>query len=767
MNIKQFHRRIAAMVLMLAAVVCLLGSTLYDVQVNSGEEYYLRSQARVEEKQAVDAGRGQILDRNGRVLVSDRTVYQVTLKTDLMGTKEEKARNILALVRAAAELGVEWTDTQLPVTREQPFQYTEENPFYTVEADEAGNEIRSLTRLGRLGVKLNWIRDPAAPPEEEQAPEEEEEPDLWERLKTFLTGEEPEPEPPAQPEPEEPYVLPDAEELLGILCSYFQLHGDGAVDEKLAAENGTEVPVLNIGDLDPVEARLAAGVLYELELRDQDIYYVNYVFARDVSVDFITRVKELKLRGVEVEAGTVRQYHTDSAPHILGRTGYMTSQEEIDYYTSLDANGDGEPDYQQDDVVGRDGAELAFESWLRGTPGERILERNTAGKIIDSQWTRDPSPGNNVVLTLDLNLQQAVENILAEGIPALASEETQGGACVVLDVKTAEVLAAASWPTYRLSTYQEDFAANSADPLRPFNNRAFSGAYPPGSTFKMITAIAGLQEGVIDTQTRIRDLGVYTYYPGYSPKCWIYRQNGRTHGLMNVTSAIENSCNYFFYDVGRQVGIERLGDYAARFGIGQPTGLELQENTGVMAGPAYSESVGSQWYEGSTLSVAIGQESTQVTPLQLANYVSTLVNGGQRHAVHLLKEVRSADFSKVVYRTEPQVVATVDISPENLEAVKEGMLAVASRGAGARWFNEFDYQWGAKTGSAQVSLETESNSVFVCFAPYDDPEIAVAVVVEHGGSGSGLAGMAAQVMHAWDAGTTASEVPGQENTLVP
>ena len=409
--------------------------------------------------------------------------------------------------------------------------------------------------------------------------------------------------------------------------------------------------------------------------------------------------------------------------------------------------------------------ERAFESYLRGRSGTKAVERNTKGQVVSETWLSEPEPGNNVVLTLDIGLQAYVENLLAESVPKLPSEKKEGAACVVLDVESAEVLAAANYPTFDLTNYAQELADKGDDPLKPFLNRAFNGAYPPGSTFKPLTAIAGLEEGIITPTTMIRDLGQYNFYGPNGPKCWIYRQGGRTHGNINVSKAIEVSCNYFFYDVGRQLGIDLLDDYAARFGLGEPTGIELDERTGVMASPEYTESHGQTWYHGNTLSVAIGQESSQFTPLQLANYIATLVNGGTRHAAHMLKEVKSSDFSQVVQSYEPQVLETIEIQDQNLKAVKVGMLSL-TQGSLSGAFQGLPFQVGAKTGSAQTGLQSDSHAVFVCFAPFDDPEIAVAIAVEHGGSGGELAYMAADVLsYYFSSQETREEIPA-ENTLV-
>ena len=339
---------------------------------------------------------------------------------------------------------------------------------------------------------------------------------------------------------------------------------------------------------------------------------------------------------------------------------------------------------------------------------------------------------------------------------------------MVLDVNSGDVLASASYPTYDLSTFLQNYTELANDPLNPLFNRATQGIYPPGSTFKMVTAIAGLQEGVITPTDEILDTGRYTYYKDYQPQCWYYRQYGRTHGKENVSEAIRDSCNIFFYDVGRRLGISLLDEYAQKFGLGEYTGIEVYESKGHVAGPGYTESLGQKWYDGNTLPAAIGQENNQFTPIQLANYVATLANGGTHYSAHLLKEVKSSDFSQVVYQYEPEVLNELDLDPENLEAVTRGMLMVTQPGGSAYsyGFNTLDIQVAAKTGSAQVSSATESNAVFVCFAPYEDPEIALAIVVEKGGSGSTLSSIAVEILDYYFSSGSGMETVEGENTLL-
>lgn len=315
---------------------------------------------------------------------------------------------------------------------------------------------------------------------------------------------------------------------------------------------------------------------------------------------------------------------------------------------------------------------------------------------------------------------------------------------MALDISDGGVLAMVSLPGYDEATFSADYPALSADEKKPLMNRAVQGLYAPGSTFKLVTAAAALEEGFLTPETQILDTGRYTYYDSPQPQCWLYRQEGKTHGLETVSEAIADSCNIFFYDAGRRVGIETLGDYAHALGLGEKTGIELAgEQAGVVAGPTYTESIGGTWYEGSVLSAAIGQENNRFTPLQLAHMTATLVGDGNRWQVHLLKQVEGEEPQEKVS------LGQVRLSPENVAAIQEGMLAVTQSGSLATAFQDLPVQVGAKTGSVQVTGKETSNAVLVCFAPYDDPQIALALVAEQGGSGAALGEAAAQVIETY------------------
>ena len=508
------------------------------------------------------------------------------------------------------------------------------------------------------------------------------------------------------------------------------------------------------------DARLLVGVRYELSLRAKEIIWSGYVFATGVDMDFISAVRERSLAGVVISPVTTRKYATTYAAHVLGRTGDI-QRDEWPAYKELG--------YAMNETVGIDGAEKAFESLLRGQAGKQLVERNAKGKIVSHSWKEEPAPGHNVALTIDLPLQQKVEDTLAAKLPTLTDEGAGGGAAVMIDVNSGDVLAMASYPTYDLTTIYKDaelYNAAKEDPLNPFLNRATHGLFAPGSTFKPMVATAALEEGVITPKTKVQDTGVYRYYSSPQPACWLWRQSRATHGYVNVSKAIEVSCNVFFYEVGRLTGIRTIDDYAAKFGLGQPTGIELPEQVGVVAGPDYTTSLGQTWYEGNVMSAAIGQENNQFTPLQMANYTATLANGGTHYAAHLLKSVKSNDYAETIETYQPKVLDQIDIDPENLAAIHKGMIDLTTTGSLRGYFRNLDFTVAAKTGSVQVAGQDTSNATFICFAPADDPQVALAIVAQKGGSGSGLAGLAADILdyyfNAQNSFTTATE----ENTLL-
>lgn len=490
------------------------------------------------------------------------------------------------------------------------------------------------------------------------------------------------------------------------------------------------------------QARLIVGVRYELDGRS------SYTFAEDVSTELLGRITDGKYRGVTIKTAAARVYNTKLAAHILGTVGAIW-QEEWRSDESTGYVGYADKGYNMNDLVGKDGVEKAFEEYLHGKDGKRLIITDENGKITGELYTREPQPGGTVALTIDIDLQQVVEDTLASTIQGMIDKDSneRGGAAAVIQVGTGEVLAMASYPTYDLETFNQDYDELVKDERLPMFNRATQGVYAPGSTFKLCTSVAALEEGIITPSTIIEDKGIYTYYVDPQPMCWIWRQAHTTHGRINVSQAIVDSCNYFYYEVGRLTGIKKLDEYATAFGLGQSTGIEIGDVSGVLASPEWAEAHDREWTDGQTITAAIGQSYNLFTPLQLANYVATLVSGGEHYEAHLLKNVKSYDNSRVVDVYGKGPMNDLNISDSTMAAVTKGMHDLTYDSLRSA-FSRCVVEAGAKTGSAQVGTDI-ANGTFVAYAPYDDPEIAIAIVVEKGGSGSLLANAAVDIINAW------------------
>ena len=508
------------------------------------------------------------------------------------------------------------------------------------------------------------------------------------------------------------------------------------------------------------DARLVIGVRYELHSRD------SYTFAEDVSSEVLSLITDGRYEGVSIRSASARVYNTTLAAHILGTIGPIW-QEEWSSNEKTGYVGYADKGYSMNDLVGKDGVEKAFEEYLRGTDGRRLITTDEDGKLTGELYTREPQPGGTVAQTLDIDLQAEVELALAQTITGMIDEDSneRGGAAAVVSVGSGEVLALASYPTYDLSTFNEDYEDLVADERLPMFNRATQGTYAPGSTFKMCTAVAALESGIITPSSIIQDRGIYTYYRDPQPMCWIYRQGGSTHGRINVTQAITVSCNYFFYEVGRLTGIRTLDSYASQFGLGQSTGIEIGDSSGVLASPEWADSHNQEWTDGQTITAAIGQSYNLFTPLQLANYIATLVGGGEHYQAHLLKNVKEYDNSRLLYVYDDEPLNTVEMSDSTIEAVTKGMHELTVSGGVAFAFRDCVVSAGAKTGSAQVGTDI-ANGVFVAYAPYEDPEIAVAIVIEKGGSGAALATTAVEIINSWFSHAQDDSAAMGENTLL-
>lgn len=515
-------------------------------------------------------------------------------------------------------------------------------------------------------------------------------------------------------------------------------------------------------------------------------------FSSTKSVQLSSNVSEISLHefteqnadfpGVNIVESPIRSYPSGSlASHVLGYVGKISSEE---YAENKD-------NYTQNDIIGRTGIEYVFEKYLKGTDGIKQIDMAVDGTITDEYIAEEAIGGNDVVLTIDANLQKVTEEALKNNIQKIASGgfgkayAATAGSAVVMNVKTGEVLAIASYPDYEPQLfadgisnekYQEYISEAAHSPLF---NRAISSTSSPGSTFKMATAIAALESGAVTTNEKINDVGIYKYSKDYNPKCWTYSSYGRGHGYLNISDAIKHSCNYFFYEMGNRIGIDTLSSYAKYLGLGQKTGIELpSEGAGSVSSKENSAKKGETFTGGNTLQAAIGQHDNSFTPIQMAKYTSMIANGGKKIDVTIVKTIMDANGNEISKEEINEYVnqklgLQEDTTPEelfkeeNVGAILEGMRGVTSESGGTayQYFKDFNIEVGGKTGSAQTGIEGKTNGWFVGFAPFDDPEIAIVVMVENAGSG-GYTAEAARDIIAEYFGMNANKIT-EDMTAIP
>ncbi len=637
----------------------------------------------------VRAARGEILDRNGNVLVSNRASYDLIITNYALFNAPDPNESLRQLVALGNELGVEFTD-HLPITKTKPYAYT--------DSAFSGTWGYYFTEFLR---HYEWDSDIAAP------------------------------------------------QLFKLLRSRFHIPNDWT-DE---------------------EVRGVIGIRYELDLR----YYTalpTYTLMTDVDATQLAELMELSTPGMSVLSTTVREYNTQYAAHLLGRIGPMDPDE----YEVLKDQG-----YAMDAYVGKDGLEKVFEAQLHGVDGTLRTTVDQDGNVLSQSYVKMPVAGNNVELTLDIDLQMSAEKALEATILDLREhgvngegegEDAKGGAAVVIDIKTGEVIACASYPTYDISNYSRDFNDLVSDKYAPLFNRALSAAYPPGSTFKMATAIAALDSGKnITRMTGVEDLGIYTYYEDYQPACLYWTNYHMTHGLVNVDKALAVSCNYYFYEVGRITGWQEIDKVAKTLGLGEPTGIELPEEIGQRGNPETKKKVYADypelqaWTGGDVLSLSIGQSECRFTPLQLAVYTAALANRGVRYKATILSRIISADYQTLIYESKPEILSKLEISDEAYGAYLNGMrLAVTDEnGTAHKVFEDYEIPVCAKTGTAQHGSAGSDHASFVCFAPMDDPQIAIAVYVENGAQGGKLGNVARAIFDVYFAFVAENDTVQGEN----
>lgn len=662
--------RFAIIKLIIAVMICAIAYRLADLQINKGEQYMEVAEERLTTNIVKKAPRGEIFDRYGEPLVSNKVAYDLVLQYAGQNG-EELNRTIKSVLEILDSEGCTTEDT-LPISY-APYNYEFEQKETTQE---------------------EWF---------ENNPYNDKE------ITSGMSADE-------------------------VIAAYKEIY-------KIPAEYSED------------EQRRIIGIRYEAQTRGFS-QISPFVMAEDITVGAVARIKEMSsvLKGVSISNNYVREYNKPGvATHIIGRTGKINAEE----YEKNRENG-----YGMNDIIGKEGIERWAEKYLRGTDGTTGSVKRINNKEVSLIDDVDPVPGHSVTLTIDSNLQAQTEEILAKHIKRIRTSAPGGekkgadcnaGAVVLLDVKTGDTIAAATYPTYDMSRFDEDYEKLAQDKANPFYNRSVSGLYSPGSTFKPLSAIAAMQSGHLTPKEMIETKGIYTFYDDYQPSCWIWSENHITHGRINVSTAIEQSCNYFFYEVGRRMGIDTLSKYASEFGLGEYTGIELTEEArGAMASPTYKAEIiknitNRAWFGGDTLQAAIGQSYSLFTPVQLANYAATIANGGVRHKVNLIKSIRSSVDGSIIAEFPAQVVGEVDMSDDVLNAVKNGMRRVIDEGSASNIFTDYSIPLGGKTGTAQVG-NGSNNALFIAYAPFDDPEVAISVVLEHGVRGTNAAMVAKDVL---------------------
>ena len=629
-----------------------------------------------ETRTRVKAARGNILDRNGNVLVTNRASYDLTINHFVLTSSATPNETLLKLVQLCREKGIEYTD-HLPITKQTPYAYT----LSDYNASWQSHFHSFLSYRDQMDSDTSAVL-------------------LMEKLR-------------------ESYKIPE--------------------------------------EWSDEDARAVLGLRYELSLRNCVGSLSNYVFLSDVSSDVLAAVLELNVPGMNVESSTVRQYSTRYAAHILGYVGAMSSAQ-WEKYKLVEG-------YSMDALVGQTGLEEAFEEYLHGTDGTRVDVVTKDGTLVKSYFEVEPKAGQNVQISIDLNLQQAAEDAMETTIiqlrdpeynPETDGRDADGAAVVAMDVKTGQVLVCGSYPTYDLSTLFQNYSELLEAPLQPMFNRALQATYPPGSTYKMSMTIAGIEYGQIGRYTKIEDKGVFTKYAGFRANCLKYTSQGTTHGAIDCTDALKYSCNYFYYDLGDRMTIDQIDGIAKGLGLGEKTGVELYEAQGQRANPDTKakehEGDDARWYKGDQILAAIGQSENRFTPIQLCSYVTTIVNGGDRYRATFLNRVVTSDYSSVVTTSQPKVLSSIALSATAVDAVVDGMIKCAGESGGTAYkiFKDYPVTVAAKTGTAQTGrTDCSDNGAFVCFAPAEDPQIVVVVYGEKAGHGSSLGNVAKAVLDAY------------------
>lgn len=509
------------------------------------------------------------------------------------------------------------------------------------------------------------------------------------------------------------------------------------------------------------EARKIIAVRYGIDVNGYSSMR-GYEISPEVCEKSVAQIEEMNhsFPGINIEYRPIRKYYYSSlASHVLGYVGKIGNEE----YTQNEG-------YELDDYIGKTGIEYVCEKFLKGKDGLKQTDMSIDGTTTGEYITEEAISGSNVMITIDAKVQQVAERALKENIEKINNgdygekREVYAGSVVVLNVKTGEVISMVSYPDFEPQLFVDGISTEKWNEYTvkgrsALINRTMQSAYAPGSIFKMVPAIAGLETGKITKDEQIECAGIYP--GGYKPKCWYYTTYGRGHGYLTVSQAIQKSCNCYFYEVGTRIGIDNIEKYATYFGLGQKTNIELPgEISGTLAGKKLYEKLDEAWYYGNTLSAVIGQAENNFTPIQMARYIAMLTNGGKKLDLTIIKDIINnqgesikteevKDYINKRLGIEKTSEENLNIQKENLKTVLEGMQSVTEEGGTAySVFKDFPIQVGGKTGSAEAGND-KTNAWFVGFAPYENPEIAVVVLVENGAHGYYSAEVTKEIMEAY------------------
>lgn len=645
-------RSIVAVILIIAVVLG-FSARLFAIQIRDNQYYLSQNNSVKSYTVALEAARGEIVDRNGNSLVTNRQGNSIVLNAVYFpSAKENDKRNkiIYELIKLFEKNGEEFVNNL-------PLEFDKSGKIRFTDDEKAIDTMKSADMLN---------------------------------LQHYATAQN---------------------------CY-------DAVMEKYEIEGYNEKTALKI-----------ANIRYELT-RLLFSYENPITIADDVSDETVAKIKEDNetYLGADVRVVAYREYVDSTvAPHILGTVRKINAEE----YKEKKQDG-----YKITDQIGESGIERAMESELRGTAGELTVTIDKDGNV-SQEVTKPPIQGNTVVLTIDRDLQILAQNKLKEVCDEV-DKFSSAGSVVVEDCTSGEVLAAASYPTFDLNDYYDKYKQLSTNPRKPLWSRFALGTYAPGSTFKPVTACAALESGMSENKTYTCSGQQIFFKQPF--KCL----NGRAHGTENVRTALRDSCNMFFYNCALDIGIDQIDRYATAFGLGQKTGIEIAEATGNLSSPENREKMGGTWLIGDTMTTAIGMSDNLFTPLQLANYCSTLANGGTRYQVHLVKSIISAASGSVTEK-DKSIEEALDLSQRTKDNVRAGMRMVATQGAPSFVFDKLDVNVACKTGTSEIEVngQKKNNGFLITYAPYESPEIAVASAIELAGSGTETAEITAEIIKYW------------------